>query len=119
MVWVKLDDGFETNPKVIMAGNEAAGIFCRILAHCGRHLTDGKVAREVAVSIAGSKAKVDHMVAIGLLDELHDGRLHVPDYLEYNPSSADVEAERERKQKAGRLGGRASAASRSRRQADV
>jgi hypothetical protein len=115
--WVKLDDGFETNPKIVRAGNESAGIFCRILAHCGRHLTDGKIVSEVAVSIAGSKAKVDKLVEIGLLEVLHDGRYHVRDFLEFNPSADEVEGKREAKQRAGRAGGRASADGRNGRQA--
>ena len=117
MPWVKLDDSFETNPKIVRAGNESAGIYCRILAHCGRHLTDGKVSKEAAISLAGSKAKVDRLVDVGLLQVLHDGRYHVPDFLEYNPSADEVEGQREAKRRAGRNGGRASANSRSKGQA--
>lgn len=119
MAWVKLDDGFETHPKIVRAGNEGAGIFCRILAHCARHLTDGKIVPEAAVAIAGSKAKLERLVEIGLLDSLHDGRYFVRDYLDYNPSADDVEAQRAAKQRAGRAGGRASANGRSRREANV
>lgn len=117
MAWIKLDDGFETNPKIIRAGNEGAGIYVRILAHCGRHMTDGKVVSEVAVSIAGTKAKIDRLVDIGLLEMLLDGRYHVRDYLDFNPSAAEAEVEREAKRRAGRAGGRASAASRSKGEA--
>lgn len=114
MTWVRLDDGFETHPKVVRAGNEGAGIYCRILAHCGRHLTDGKIVSEVAVAIAGTRAKVDRLVDVGLLDNLHDGRYLVRDFLDYNPSADEVEGQREAKRKAGQAGGRAAAASRSR-----
>lgn len=119
MAWVKLDDGFETNPKILRAGNEGAGIFARILAHCGRHLTDGKIVPEVAIAIAGNKAKVDRLVTVGLLEELHDGRYHVRDFLDYNPGADVVEAQREAKRMAGRAGGLASANTRSRRQASA
>ena len=109
MSWAKLDDGFWMHPKVVMAGNEAAGIFCRCLSYCGKYLTDGRVPAEVALSIAGSKKALEHVVAIGFLQRLPSGDLYVQDYAHYNPLRDEVEAKREARREAGRQGGRKSA----------
>ena len=99
MSWAKLDDGFWMHPKVVMAGNEAAGIFCRCLSYCGKYLTDGRVPAEVALSIAGSKKTLDRVVAVGLLQHLpHTGDYAVRDYADYNPLRDEVEARREERQ---------------------
>lgn len=102
MPWAKLDDGFWMHPKVVMAGNEAAGVFCRCLSYCGAYLTDGRVPAQVGVSIAGSKRVLDKVVAAGLLERLpHTGDLYVRDYAHYNPLRDEVEAKRaEREEKA-------------------
>lgn len=41
MPWTKLDDGFWMHPKILLAGNEAVGIFARCISYCGAYLTDG------------------------------------------------------------------------------
>lgn len=95
MPWAKLDDGFWMHPKVVMAGNEVAGIFARCLSYCGKYLTDGRVPPEVALAIAGSKRAVEKTVASGFLQELPSGDLYVRDYAHYNPLRDEVEAKRE------------------------
>jgi hypothetical protein len=99
MTWAKLDDGFWMHPKVVMAGNEAAGIFCRCLSYCGKYLTDGRIPAEVALSIAGSQKTLDRVVTTGLLQSLpHTGDYAVRDYSHYNPLRDEVEARREERQ---------------------
>ena len=101
MTWTKLDDGFWSEPRILAVGNEAAGVFARILSYCGRHETDGAVPEEVARFIGRTK-KLDELVGVGLLEKLDNGYL-VPDFLRFNPSRAQLEAKREadRKRKAG------------------
>ena len=41
MTWVKLDDGFYDNPKIVAVGFDGAGLYAMCLAYCGRHMTDG------------------------------------------------------------------------------
>lgn len=94
MSWAKLDDGFWMHPKIVRVGNEAAGIFARCLAYCGAYLTDGKIPAPVVVTIAGSEERVDQLVADQMLDRLPSGDFHVRDYLDYNPSAAEVEQQR-------------------------
>jgi hypothetical protein len=101
MTWAKLDDGFWMHPKVVMGGNEAAGIFARCLSYCGKYLTDGRVPAQVALSIAMSKKALDHTVACGFLQLLPSGDFYVRDYADYNPLRDEVEAKRtERSEKA-------------------
>ena len=93
MPWVKLDDRFWGNPKVLIIGNEAAGAYARMLSFCGDHLTDGRVPEETARFIAKPKT-------LGVLEEY--GFIHrngtgylIPDYLEFNPSREQIEAKRQ------------------------
>lgn len=103
MSWAKLDDGFWMHPKIVRAGNESAGIFCRCLSYCGAYLTDGLIPEPVAMSIAGSKKALDHAIAAGLLERLDSGSVVVRDYADYNPLRGQIEAERaERKDRASR-----------------
>lgn len=99
MSWAKLDDGFWMHPKVVMAGNESAGIFCRCLSYCGAYLTDGKVPAQVALSIAGSNRKLKAVVDAGLIQHLPaTGDYYVRDYAHYNPLRDEVEAKREERE---------------------
>lgn len=107
--WAKLDDRFWMHPKIVMAGNESAGIFCRCLSYCGAYLTDGLIPEPVALSIAGSKKALDGVVNAGLLDRLESGGIYVRDYAHYNPLRAEVDDKREKRREAGRRGGLARA----------
>lgn len=102
MSWAKLDDGFWMHPKVVMAGNETAGIFCRCLSYCGKYLTDGKVPAEVALAIAGSKRSLEKTVTTGFLQALPSGDYFISDYAHYNPLRDEVEAKRQERSEAGR-----------------
>jgi len=113
MSWTNLDDGFWMHPKVMRAGNEGAGIFCRCLSYCGKYLTDGRVPREVAIQIAGTDRKLDKVVQSGLLEELPaSGDLFIRDYSHYNMLRDEIEHRREQRRLAGSKGGKARAAAR-------
>ena len=107
MSWARLDDGFWMNPKVLMAGNTAAGVFARMLSYCGHHLTDGLVPIEVVAAIvAGDRRVIEKLEQVGLIQVLPTGSIFIPAYLEYNHSKAKVEADREKNKENGRKGGR-------------
>ncbi len=92
MAWVKLDDSFWSNPKVVAVGNEAAGAYVRMLSYCGQHLTDGKVDESVAKFIA-KPAILRKLEEFSFL--VHQGEAYlIPDYLDFNPSSEQVEGDR-------------------------
>ena len=90
--WAKLDDGLYDHPKVLEAGNEATGAYCRGLSYCGKHLTDGFIP-EGAARILSDRSEIDKLIEVGLWERA-EGGYQVHDYLDYNPSREKVEAER-------------------------
>jgi hypothetical protein len=106
MTWAKIDDGFWMHPKVMIAGNTAAGIFARCLSYCGCYLTNGLIPGPVVAQIVGGERKA--LVALldsGLMQQLESGGYLIPDFLEHNPSKEKVEADRRQRAQAGRKGG--------------
>lgn len=115
MTWAKLDDSFYDDPKVVAAGNEAAGVYCRALSYCGKHLTDGLVPEAIAELIAGKRRPIAKLLEVGLWVRSEDGWYGVTDYLRFNPSKAEVLHKRKVRAEAGKRGGLASANGRSKR----
>lgn len=104
MPWFALDDGFDTHPKVRKAGNAAAGLFCRLGAHCAKHLTEGLVDGVTARSY-GTTAQLRKLVEVGMLhadnhdcprcEQAEPGGYVLHDFLDYNRSRKQIEAARE------------------------
>lgn len=117
MPWFKLDDAFDMHPKVVSVGNSAVGLFCRAGVYCARHLTDGFIPSAVA-TMYGSRRDINQLVASTLWVEV-EGGYAMPDFLEYQPSRADVEDRRSKRARAGSIGGKASASSRANGQANA
>jgi hypothetical protein len=120
MTWVRIDDSFAQNPKVVSAGPLAMALQVAALCYCNRNLTDGFVPRPVARTlldweIVDSSGTI-HTLAItsGLsgndvtsafvisllldcgmwIEEDKGYRIH--DYLQYQPSSQNVKEQREK-----------------------
>lgn len=114
-MWTKLTDDVHDHPKVVIAGNAAFGVWVRALSYCSRHLTDG-----VLPAPAIDAMIVDGYDPPDLADRLESSRLMtrsgsdylVPDYLDFNPSAAEVRARRAaisaKRAAAGRAGGKRS-----------
>jgi general stress protein YciG len=120
MPWFRVDDQFGMHPKVLAAGNAAAGLWLRCAAYAASQLTDGHVPLEVA-RLYGKPVQAIALVTAGLWHATgHDCRrcpqpangYQMHDYEEWNPTRAKVVAAREKKKEAGRKGGEASGASR-------
>jgi hypothetical protein len=111
MAWAKLDDGFWSDPDVIAVGNECAGVFARMLSYCGAHLTNGFVPEATAKFISRRPA-LNKLAAHGFIEQIEDGWL-IPKFLDFNPSRQEVEEKRKARAEAGRRGGLASGARRS------
>lgn len=95
MTWVKLDDQFAFHPKVLAAGPEAAWLYVAGLCWCSQHLTDGAIPKAAVPTLAAVKRpSADRLVAAGLWVD-HGDSFEVHDYLQFQPSKAKVEAERE------------------------
>lgn len=92
MTWFKLDDSFGDHRKVVRAGNAATGLWVRACTWSARHLTDGRIPREV-VETFGSRAEIERASAAGLWVEV-DGEFLVPDWPEYQPTAAEIRERR-------------------------
>jgi uncharacterized phage protein (TIGR02220 family) len=104
--WIYLDDKFHSNPKVRAADLDGSGLYARALAFCGDHLTDGVVNTASMVQLAEHRKRpIQKCLDAGLFVTLESGYF-IPDYLEHNPSRAEVLAVREQKSEAGKKGAR-------------
>jgi hypothetical protein len=95
MAWARIDDRYCFHRKVLAAGNEAAGAHVRMIAYACLEGTDGIIAAGTAMLIAGTPAVLDRLVAARLLERTADGDYTIHDFLDYNPSAADVRAKRD------------------------
>lgn len=108
MSWARLDDGFWTHPKVMIAGNTAAGIFARLLSYSGCYLTNGLVPAQIVELVVGKdKRALEALEQYGMVQRLETGSVVIPDYLDYNPSKDDIEEIQRKRREAGKKGGRA------------
>lgn len=99
MTWFRLDDGWLMHPKVQSAGHYGRALWMAGGLHCAAQLTDGRIEKGI-VRVLAAQAEVPvsaakKLVAAGLwIDEGDHYQMH--DYLDYQPSKEQVEAERER-----------------------
>jgi hypothetical protein len=110
MSWVRIDDTMTFNHKIVAAGNAAVGAWIRLSAYSSAHGLDGKIPDSVARMIA-SRKELEAAMGANLLHRIDDG-YEVHDFLEYNPSAAEVAERRSKRQNAGRNGGKKSGDSR-------
>lgn len=100
MSWIKLDDQFSINDKVLAAGKDGRELHISALCHCGRNLTDGfidaRMVRQLAAmfEVYDWETAVDALLDVGLWIEV-EGGYEIANYLEFNPTRAKVEAQRE------------------------
>lgn len=111
MPWAKFDDRRHENPKLRQAGLECDGLDARAITYCAGQLTDGFVPTASVQMLAGVTrwrrlAKKLEEVGRWDRDDDRDG-WWVHDYLEYNPSKADIEADRQAKRQRAVSGARA------------
>ena len=107
MSWVKLDDSFPDHPKVVGLSASAKWAYIEGLCYCARYLTDGNLPLGKAREL-GNKSVREELFGVGLWELDPQQGIMVHDYLEYNPSRAEVMRERterhEAKSRAGRIG---------------
>jgi|SRR5262245_12062857 len=112
MAWVRLDDGFYDNPKILTAGLAAIGLYVKALAYAARKLTDGFIPESVVCMLGDGEEDLwtDYvlgLVNLGLWHKVERG-YQIHDYLSFNPSRAQVEARRKLWKEAGKRGGKLS-----------
>lgn len=123
MTWSRFDDAAALGPKANAAGNEAWGLWTAAIEYSNRHLTDGFVTISalatkclpIPISEAKAKALAEKLVGAVVrpngkgLFERADGGYLIHDFLDWNPSKAEVELkrkiDRDRKKKGGDSGG--------------
>lgn len=126
MPWVRLDEQFPDHPKTVIAGPLAGWLHVCALAYCNRMTTDGfipynqvgRLADFTTICIANGAVddprtvykpadaydQAERLVNVGMWEATAGGfRIH--DYLDYQPSRAEIEAQRKVKADAGRKGG--------------
>ena len=125
MVWVRLDDHFDENPKIAAVGPLGIALWVTSLAYCNRNLTDGFIPTSIAIRmlslefehpgdggtctvLVGGEPSDDDpqtgsipdryyipniLVYAGLWERVENG-YQIHDYAQFQPSKADVEADR-------------------------
>jgi hypothetical protein len=97
MPWTRIDDQFHSHPKIIAAGSEGVALFVLALSWCGGALTDGFIptaqVRRIALNDDATET-AERLVTVGLWDRVPGG-YQIHDYLDYNPSAEQVEAQRQ------------------------
>lgn len=93
MTWFRLDDQGAFHAKVIKAGNEAYGAWCRAGQWSSAHLTDGVVPIETALLVAPGEIW-QRLIDVGLCEKIDASAIKIHDFLDYNPSAKTIKRER-------------------------
>lgn len=109
MTWAKLDDSFPENIKISGLSDRLFRLHVTAICYAARNLTDGEIPENQLRKLGGNQKLAKALSEAGLWETTSRGSYVIHDYLEYNPSRADVDAERERKRLAGQAGGQARA----------
>lgn len=107
MSWARFDDHFDDDPDCDIVGPEAACLFICSITWSSRNETDGFIPCARAAKLMGcSPDAIDRLTqeAVRWWVEVPGG-WQVRNYLKYNPSRAELEAQRAAKVEAGRKGG--------------
>lgn len=103
MTWFKVDDAAHSHRKMVEAGLPAAGLWMLAGSWSAQHLTDGHVPAAMVSRLGATAKDARRLVAVGLWDTVADGyQFH--DWEDYQPTRAEVLAQREKRSKAGRAG---------------
>ncbi len=106
-MWVKIDDGFATHPKIIKAGPLALALQIRALCYCSQQRTDGFISEVMLpyllLSLPTETYWPDIMVNAGLWDRQDKG-YQIHDYLEWNCSKKDYERWKKKLSSGGKKG---------------
>lgn len=103
-MWLRLDDGIASHPKILKAGPLALALQIRALCYASQNRTDGFLPCEVVPMLqVGIDIPVAHMVECHLWDTRENG-FNVHNYLKWNFSNKQYESIKRKLSKAGRKG---------------
>jgi len=88
--YIAVEVDYFDHPKVLAVGERLSFRNLKAQAWCHKHRTDGFLPREAGLSITYSQKAAGELVAAGLW-EVCDGGWRIHDYLEHQPSSADLD----------------------------
>jgi len=94
MPWFRLEDSFYANPKVMVAGNAAVGLWVRCATWSAQQLTDGRIPAHIVTGF-GNRREIDRLTAARLWVPVGDEYV-IADWLEYQPSALEVKERRKR-----------------------
>lgn len=98
MGWAKFDDQFTDHPKVQAVGPMAELLAMRAVIYAARYETDGLIRESVlprlTVGITAPSKQIAALLRENLWEKVDEGWL-IHDFLDYHPSKADREAERQ------------------------
>jgi hypothetical protein len=104
MTWLRVDDQVAFHEKTIAVGHRAFGALICLAAWSASQMKDGFVPAAVARGLLRVEEEdLARLVEVRFLD-LAEGGYRVHDFLDYNPSRAEILAERESKRAAGQKG---------------
>ena len=90
MTWIKLDDGFPNNPKIVNLSDQSFRLYIAGLCYSGKYLTDGFIPG----AIVRQYGDATELLERGLWVEVEDG-LQVINYTEYQTPKSEVEKKKE------------------------
>ena len=93
MTWIKLDDGFPSNPKIVGLSNAGFRLYIEALCYSGRYLTDGQIPAPALARLQCVEAS-DELIEAGLWARAEDG-IEILSYMEYQTSKTEVLIKRE------------------------
>lgn len=104
MPWVRLDSAFSRNHKVLALlgqpnGHRRVAIYTFALGHSGEGGLDGFIPREALPLIHAKPADMAALVEVALVQEIAGGWV-IPDWSEYQPTSAETAARSQRAKEA-------------------
>ena len=98
MSWLRIDDHFAENEKIVDLSDRAFRLHVAALCYCARNLTDGKLdSRGIKVScaiVAGTKRHISELVEASLWVATPGDKYKIKDFNEYNPTAKQVKIDR-------------------------
>lgn len=101
MSWARFDDASSDHLKVRRAGSNGVALWWASVVWCSRHVTDGLIPKELVGDVwrplddpaFDLDAAIVRLLEVGLWRE-EPGHYVVNDFLDYNPSKAEIETKR-------------------------
>lgn len=103
-MWIKLDDGFATHPKILRAGPMATVLQIRALCYACQNKTDGFLPAEVLPMLTIGLGVTGENMVQHQLWELSTNGYQIHDYLLWNMSREEYHAMKGKLSKAGKKG---------------